>query len=247
VRVERFVVVVGFIATISGCSRPQDTATIRPDPGAAASSSSMLGAVPTRPQATSLASSGASEQAWTDPSVIQALVADCRWQPAQRQDGDPGPLSCDLPFEQSCAPDPCFDKDQAECKPACRKACADCGAKCAATCDDCKRGCTDERCRRSCASICGDCRQACIRDRDHCATATCGQAFAAGSKKRLADWNAGPCKDPCPRVTNCAMACAAKFDHGPGYNDCVAPCKKLMGNCPISNFPICEVGAYPSE
>lgn len=180
-------------------------------------------------------------KAWTDDVAISALAKDCRAEVKPEHDYESHPLSCQLEFEQSCIPDVCFDEDQRDCKPKCKKGCDDCSGACATKCEACKAPCADEACREACATKCGECRQACLTAKDECTSGTCGKAFRVCRARVTAEWNKGGCTKACKRVEPCAQKC---FEEG-GEN-CQDKCKKLMGTCPTKFFANCVMGGDPS-
>jgi hypothetical protein len=182
--------------------------------------------------------------AWTDPSVVAALRDDCNWERPSQSPENPDPLSCDLEFEQSCVPDPCFDEGDQTCRPACRSSCTGCAGTCKESCRACKTACTDESCKSACSSRCGACRQACVQAKDQCATGTCGQQYKACTKRLAAQWKRNGCLAECPAVSACVQRCFA--DAGADFGGCSGQCAKtLMKRCPSEFQEMCMMGATP--
>jgi hypothetical protein len=182
------------------------------------------------------------------PSLVQAPVApapDCDWDPSPSEDRGPDPLSCDLEFEQSCVPDPCFDEGERDCKPACKKTCTDCASSCKKSCGACKAACTDDACRSACAGHCGTCREACVQAKDQCTSGTCGQRYRACNKKMAEDWKKGGCAGVCPAVAQCVQACTP--DPSGSMDACVGRCKTRMKGCPARFYGMCVMGATPTD
>jgi hypothetical protein len=171
---------------------------------------------------------------WTDPRAVAALANDCSLKVTNPDTEEPDPLACDVPFEQSCVYDPCFEKGQT-CKQGCSKKCASCDAACADHCATCRDACTDGACRQRCAASCGECKQSCLKSRDKCATAQCAQAELACGRAAKRAWAGAGCTGKCPEINECLEPCAAD-------NACNAKCQKRFKGCDIE---YCMTGAPP--
>jgi hypothetical protein len=185
--------------------------------------------------------------AWTDSSAVDELVKDCTWHP-EDSPGDESMMTCKGGlYGQSCAVDPCFDEDQASCKPKCEKACTSCDADCTKSCQACKKPCAegDATCKRACAEKCATCKQSCVATKDRCATGTCGQVYKACTKRIVAEWKNGGCNKGCPAYNDCMSACEdSQYDH-----PCALKCRdRLKAVCPGRFYGMCIFnGMGPSE
>lgn len=237
----RFVVVAVGVGVVAACastepSRPPEPALNVPPVASAPAPQS-----PPRPLLGDLPDA----KAWTEPGVIDRLAADCRWQPSkldQAEVEDRNPMSCKLVVAQSCVPDPCFDENESECKPACAKTCAGCASSCTSKCEACKAPCKDDACRRACAEQCGKCREACIAEVDHCDTAACSAKYDACSKKTDAALRAPKCRPLCVGAQKCIVACKNADPEDPCYQACA---KKFAVGCPEKSFWYCVQAGGP--
>jgi len=199
--------------TFAACTRTSDVMrpeTARPAPDAAGAS------------APPLSIDAATIVAWTDPAAIDQLARSCAFEPSgvrESEDG-PGPLSCDLRYDQACVADPCFHEDREACRKDCTSTCTSCGKTCAGACESCKAGCSDDRCRRTCAESCGRCRQECVGARDRCATAQCREVYRTCRVALVTKWLASGCDAVCRRLTKCNADCSA--------GDCSEACQKSI-------------------
>lgn len=224
---------------------PRDAGATPPPNAPPSTSSSVAAAAPKPP---------APIAAWRDALAIDLLAADCGWKPAgagpDDLDQDPGPLACahDL-YAQSCSANPCYDRDQMECKPACEKACTTTSASCRATCDECKRSCADDACRRSCATKTAACLEDALVVKDRCSSGTCGTLYATCWRKLRANWKAheSACQKGCQAHDECRFAC----DGGDPsvVVACRAKCMKtFVAVCPEQLAQMCAFnGRGPSD
>lgn len=144
---------------------------------------------------------------WTEPAALAVLAVDCRAEPAPRGDSDTAePLSCSLPFDQSCSYDPCFSKSE-DCRAGCGTTCPTCDHACVTTCGSCKDGCKDEACIKACAAKTGACHQACLSARDTCASAGCTERERVCNAVEKRNWRAHGCS--CKAIQPCLQGCFA--------------------------------------
>jgi len=155
------------------------------------------------PPSVSVSSSAAPAE--IDPFVL-ALAKDCRWQPLETAP-DAQAHSCMIPWDQSCVPDYCFEKNQDECRPVCKKTCDGCADGCASTCETCKSKCSDDACKLECAKGCATCRDACVSALDRCFSGDCNAKMAACYKDLDAEWEKSPCSKRCDQYKKCVDAC----------------------------------------
>jgi hypothetical protein len=230
------------VLCVAGCTKATPIREgAKPDPGPAVAPAVAIPA----PPAEAAAPATTTEAAWTDPAVVANLERDCKWEPAKANEGPPeSPLACALEFEQSCAPDPCFDADQNTCKPACLKACSTCSSGCTSKCESCKRACKDDACKHDCAASCATCRDSCIREHDRCKSGKCGQAYTACHAKMAERWNKGGCSAACDVLNECQNKCD-EAPHTPGA--CTKKClAKFEPKCPPPFGEMCLFGARPT-
>lgn len=180
-----------------------------------------------------VALAGPRPTSWTDPRVIDALAADCRFTPAEPAPdeslvGTPADLfRCKLAYEQSCVYDPCND---VSCQEACGATCTSCGTSCAVGCETCKATCNDDACRKACATTCATYKQECTRTFDRCATGGCARVTAECRKRLAVAMRTCPvvckkletCREKCGEDNDCREACATPLDAK--RNACEARC-----------------------
>jgi hypothetical protein len=177
--------------------------------------------------------------AWTDPSAVDALARDCHVSLDRPSEEDPGPLACKLPYDQSCAYDPCYDGEQV-CRGSCGKTCDACDAACSKGCDACKKPCTDDACRRDCANRAGACKQDCRTSLDRCATGGCAKNAQACSTKVADQWRTRHCS--CKKIRECGE-CMQDSMNDPKNAPCFARCRARFPGCDIF---YCMTGNGPS-
>lgn len=161
---------------------------------------------------------------WSDTSAIDLLTADCAAKSPARVDGEPDPLTCTLPLDQSCAYDPCFNR-MGECRQQCARTCGTCDSACVTTCGGCKAACKDEACRRSCAATTGACKEACLGPLDRCSTAHCAATVKSCPKDEYRKWASNGCS------CSCTNQCIGKPAEVVG--PCLDRCKARSPRCDI--------------
>ena len=187
--------------------------------------------------------------AWTDADAVTALAASCHVRPREKdglpEEGERDALSCALPWSQSCAYDPCFEKLQA-CHEGCGKTCGGCDSACMDTCDTCKASCKDDACRAACAAKTGACKQGCLQEVDHCATGECAKAEHACYAEEKRAWIArkcsckkiAPCTNACMEgLTRCGENCPDDF-----FRKCTDKCRAKWNGCDVT---YCIMGTDP--
>lgn len=143
--------------------------------------------------------------AWTEPAAIALLATDCHAEPSPHGDGaSADPLSCTLPFDQSCSYDPCFSKGE-DCRAECGRSCQTCDQACVTDCGGCKSTCKDDACIKACAAKTGACRQACLLTRDTCSSAGCTEKEKACDALEKRKWRARGCS--CKAIHPCIQSC----------------------------------------
>ncbi len=147
-------------------------------------------------------------EAPVDP--VEAYRADCAHEFKTTVDsmGEPttGAECTNREFEQNCAPDSCFD-DQEACKDKCGVTCTDCQSKCVEGCTSCKQDCSvdggapSDDCITQCAAARSDCRDTCMEQRGRCMGADCSREYdtcSASAAQRMKE----QCPD-CDKLTAC--------------------------------------------
>jgi hypothetical protein len=213
-RVLAVLAVLGVVGLSAACTRTPETPAARPatPPASASAASQPVAPTPSTSAAATPdppAPAVPVRSAWTDADSVAALAKDCHWAPATPAGGY-DPLQCTVVPDQSCVPNACFETNENECRPACKKTCDGCSGKCVKGCDSCKSKCTDEACRLACATSCGGCRQACLVELDHCDSGKCNDAFAACSTKVEEEWQKSRFVKLCDKRVACVEACIAK-------------------------------------
>ena len=167
---------------------------------------------------------------WSDRAGLDALVTDCHARDLAESGDSPDPLSCRLPFEQSCTYSPCLQERQ-DCRAACGSTCNQCDVACGGTCDSCKRSCTDDACRRQCAVRTAACKQACLTALDRCDSGRCGiAAVKACAREESKRWRSHACS--CAKISPCTGNCLQNMGDDQG--------KACFGRCSAS-FPGCNI------
>jgi hypothetical protein len=188
--------------------------------------------------------------AWTDPPIVEKLQTDCAFDPRKMTDAERKELFENVygadelmcfanAFDQSCAYDPCHEKDLYDCRRGCLNACDACSDTCMSSCFSCKANCLDGVCRHACAPTCAQCKQTCLTNADQCRSGKCEQVFDDCHKRLDASWKAQNCASLCRlQYSPCTDACVTKrandksrtFDN----NACIAACKHpLNTNCDL--------------
>jgi hypothetical protein len=141
--------------------------------------------------------------AWTDPSAVARLAADCNFHPPASDDPSEGdPLECSSNIEeQSCSYDPCHEGVDLPCRRVCGRTCTRCDTRCRSACGRCRAACHDDACVRACATSCGACLQSCIATKDQCVTAGCSARYRACWDRSVGRFRRGPCLAACTRCT----------------------------------------------
>jgi hypothetical protein len=114
---------------------------------------------------------------------------------------------CGDDYEQSCAPDDCWDP-YASCKQAPVTRCQECKFTCKNSCTDCRMKCgTDNRqeCVASCMEATRQCEATCQKPvkAEH---ASCQARYEACSQEAVREWNR-TCEAPCGHVFSCVDRC----------------------------------------
>lgn len=204
---------------LAACSRKKAPEATPPAPSATASAVRIVA------DAAPPVLAGPRPTSWTDPRVIDALAADCRFTPAEPAPdpslvGEPADLfRCKLAYEQSCVFDPC-NNAESNCQGECGTTCTSCGATCATGCESCKASCRDDACRKACATTCAACKQECTRSFDRCATGGCARVTAECRKRLAVAMRTCPvvckklesCREKCGEDSDCREACATPLD-----------------------------------
>jgi len=168
-------------------------------------------------------------------------VSDCHVSLDGPNEEDPGPLACKLPYDQSCAYDPCYSKEQ-DCRGSCGKTCGTCDGACSRGCDACKRPCADDACRRDCASRAGVCKQDCRASLDRCATGGCAKNADACGTKVADQWRVHHCS--CKKIrAECTGECMQGSINDATNAPCFARCRARFPGCDIF---YCMTGNGPS-
>ncbi|MFO0638992.1 MAG: hypothetical protein U0183_07255 [Polyangiaceae bacterium] len=206
------VLTVAGVLALYACSRapvevphvePPRDASLAPPPAAPTADAGRADDAPGAPRLPAVLPKGVA--AWTEPAALAVLAVDCRAEPAPRSEHDTtGPLSCALPFDQSCSYDPCFTKSE-DCRAACGTTCQTCDQACVTTCGSCKATCKDEACTKECAAKTGACRQACLLTRDTCASAGCTEKERVCNAVEKRNWRAHGCS--CKAISPCLQGC----------------------------------------
>jgi len=171
---------------------------------------------------------------------VDELARDCKFAapPPSEEGGEPSVLSCASGlYEQSCAVDPCYSKDQRECKPRCEKTCGVCDAQCSESCAQCKTSCRDDACRRACAVTCGACRQGCLAEKDRCASGACAAAYKSCNQELVKRWNQDGCPKGCKAYLGCTEKCQISPSCEGGGNQ--KACQKCTSQCAASLKRVC--------
>lgn len=212
------------LATLVACTTTQPAAKPEPSASAVGSVASPLAPPPSAPDASAWLSDW--PKTWTDPRVVDALAADCRFVPTRpERHGDltpPDPFHCVMGYAQSCDPGTCWL--EFDCAAGCETTCNDCGGTCTKSCETCKAGCKDDACRKTCAQSCAQCKESCDGALQHCKTADCGKEHAACAKAMKAKDKANGCGPKCVQYKRCD----AKCDKPDAPDECEAQCDEVF-------------------
>lgn len=144
--------------------------------------------------------------------LIELFAADCHAvvEVDARDMGDSidqMPLCEVRPFEQNCAPDPCWDV-QETCLNDCGRTCTSCDATCAGGCDTCKAACTTPACIRACAKKRATCFTGCVKGADACRDgSTCSNVYDACTAAHRARVDAECDSEACGAWGTCGGEC----------------------------------------
>lgn len=175
-----------------------------------------------------------SPSAWTDPSAIDHLAADCNFRlPHTPERSQRDPLSCATDLDpQACAYEHCTATVGLPCRHQCVRTCVDCDLRCRAECAACRASCRGPRCPRTCATACGRCLQACIGAQDRCVTAGCTTQYEACAVGLIRHFRDDGCAAECAR---CEATCPRRSE-----GDCFDACLAGAHACTPQEASLCE-------